>query len=70
MNSQVNASLVKEPPVWFITGCSTGFGLELARQAIDHSFRTVITARDPAKLRGYCATDNVLVLKLDVTQPD
>jgi NAD(P)-dependent dehydrogenase (short-subunit alcohol dehydrogenase family) len=70
MHAQVNTSLVKVPPVWFITGCSTGFGLELARQAIDHSFRTVITAREPSKLRGYAATDNVLVLKLDVTQLD
>ena len=61
---------VTEPPVWFITGCSTGFGLELARQAIERGFRTVVTARDPSKLQGYGATDNVLVLKLDVTQPD
>ena len=56
--------------MWFITGCSTGFGLELAKQAIEHGYRTVMTARDPAKLEGYGATDNVLVLKLDVTQPD
>ena len=70
MNTQVSTSLVQEPPVWFITGCSTGFGLELAKQAIDRGYRTVMTARDPAKLQGYGATDNVLVLKLDVTQPD
>jgi len=62
--------IVTEPPVWFITGCSTGFGLELAKQAIEHGYRTVMTARDPSKLEGYGATDNVLVLKLDVTQPD
>jgi len=65
----VNRSLVTEPPVWFITGCSTGFGLELAKQAIEHGYRTVVTARDPSKLAGYGATDNVLVLALDVTQP-
>ena len=70
MNTKVSTSLVTEPPVWFITGCSTGFGLELAKQAIEHGYRTVMTARDPSKLEGYGATDNVLVLKLDVTRPD
>ena len=59
-----------EPPVWFITGCSTGFGLELARQAIAAGHRTVITARDPSTLDAHAAADNVLVLKLDVTEPD
>jgi NAD(P)-dependent dehydrogenase (short-subunit alcohol dehydrogenase family) len=62
--------LATTAPVWFITGCSTGFGLELAKQAIEHGYRTVMTAREPAKLAGYEATDNVLVLQLDVTQPD
>jgi NAD(P)-dependent dehydrogenase (short-subunit alcohol dehydrogenase family) len=47
-----------------------GFGLELAKQAIEHGYRTVITARDPSKLKSYRETDNVLVLKLDVTLPD
>ena len=75
MNSTVDKTsaskpAVTEPAVWFITGCSTGFGLELAKQAIEHGHRTVVTARDPSKLKGYGATDQVLVLKLDVTQPD
>ena len=69
-NTSHNKSIVTEPPVWFITGCSTGFGLELAKQAIEHGYRTVVTARDPSKLEGYGTTDQVLVLKLDVTQPD
>jgi NAD(P)-dependent dehydrogenase (short-subunit alcohol dehydrogenase family) len=70
MNTKTNTNIATEPPVWFITGCSTGFGLELAKQTIERGFRTVITARDPANLEGYDATDKVLVLKLDVTQPD
>jgi len=69
MNAQVSRPLATQPPVWFITGCSTGFGLELAKQAIEHGYRTVMTARDPTKLEGYGATENVLVLELDVTQP-
>jgi NAD(P)-dependent dehydrogenase (short-subunit alcohol dehydrogenase family) len=70
MNTKAGTSLVTEQPVWFITGCSTGFGLQLARQTIERGFRTVMTARDPSKLQGYGATDNVLVLELDVTRPD
>jgi len=69
MNTKPSQSIVTEPPVWFITGCSTGFGLELAKQAIESGYRTVLTARDPSKLEGYCASNKVLVLKLDVTQP-
>jgi NAD(P)-dependent dehydrogenase (short-subunit alcohol dehydrogenase family) len=59
-----------EAPVWFITGCSTGFGKELAKQAVERGYRTVVTARDLDKLQGFVASDQVLVLKLDVTQPD
>jgi NAD(P)-dependent dehydrogenase (short-subunit alcohol dehydrogenase family) len=70
MPTQNSRSLVTEPPVWFITGCSTGFGRELAKQAIEHGFRTVVTARDPRSLEGYAATESTLVLKLDVTNPD
>jgi len=70
MTTRTRKDLVTEPPVWFITGCSSGFGLELAKVAIEHGYRTVVTARDPSKLQGYGATDKVLVLPLDVTQPD
>ena len=67
MNKNTTPSRAGEAPVWFITGCSTGFGLELARQSIEHGYRTVVTARDLAKLQGFAASDQVLVLKLDVT---
>jgi len=70
MNKQATPPQASEAPVWFITGCSTGFGLELARQAIARGYRTVMTARDLAKLQGFVASDRVLMLTLDVTQPD
>ena len=57
--------------VWFITGCSTGFGRELAKLVLDRGFRAVVTARDPGKIRdltnGY--GDRALPLKLDVDNP-
>jgi NAD(P)-dependent dehydrogenase (short-subunit alcohol dehydrogenase family) len=70
MTTNVSNSLVNQAPVWFITGCSTGFGLELARQAIKLGYRTVMTARDTSTLKGWERHDNVLLLTLDVTRPE
>lgn len=55
--------------VWFITGCSTGFGRELAKLVLDRGYRAVITARDPSKIQDLAAghESRALVLKLDVT---
>ncbi|MHC1550023.1 oxidoreductase [Phyllobacterium sp. K27] len=59
-------------PVWFITGCSTGFGRELAQHTLSLGYPTVVTARNPAQVediaRGH--EGNALVLKLDVTKPE
>lgn len=56
-------------PVWFISGCSTGFGRELAQQAIARGFNTVVTARDPAKVQDLVeGHSNALAVALDVTQ--
>jgi len=70
MNPSTSNTTANQPPVWFITGCSTGFGLELAKQAIRHGYHTVVTARDPSKLEDFASIDNALVLTLDVTEPD
>ena len=59
-------------PVWMITGCSSGFGRELARQTLERGFRVVLTARDPATIRALAAAypDTALALPLDVTRKD
>ena len=56
-------------PVWFITGCSTGFGRDLAQLVLDRGWRAVVTARDAARVAdlGRGAEDRVLALSLDVT---
>lgn len=56
-------------PVWFITGCSSGFGRELATQALALGYRVVLTARKPADVEELAARGDALVLKLDVTKP-
>ena len=55
--------------VWLITGCSTGFGRELAKLVLDRGYRAVITARDPRKIQDLTAGQEgrALALKLDVT---
>jgi NAD(P)-dependent dehydrogenase (short-subunit alcohol dehydrogenase family) len=57
-------------PVWFITGCSTGFGRELALAVLDKGWRAVVTARQPSSLAEFDERygDRALVLELDVTQ--
>lgn len=57
--------------VWIITGCSTGFGRELAKATIEAGYNVVVTARNLnaiADLVGGNA-DNVLPMELDVTKP-
>jgi NAD(P)-dependent dehydrogenase (short-subunit alcohol dehydrogenase family) len=56
------------PPVWFITGCSTGFGRELAKLTIARGWPTVATARDVGRVAGLAkGQDHVLPMALDVT---
>ena len=54
-------------PVWFITGCSTGFGRELAKHVLELGYRTVVTARKPDEVKDLVGKGEALVLKLDVT---
>jgi NAD(P)-dependent dehydrogenase (short-subunit alcohol dehydrogenase family) len=55
--------------VWFITGCSTGFGLELAKQVLESGQRVVMTARNTASLTELQARfpDHARSLELDLT---
>ncbi|MBA1157575.1 oxidoreductase [Microvirga mediterraneensis] len=63
---------LNENPVWFITGCSTGFGRELAQLVLKRGWRAIVTARDVERVqdltRGY--EDRALALPLDVTRND
>ncbi|MEH3104094.1 MAG: oxidoreductase [Sphingomonas phyllosphaerae] len=56
-------------PVWFITGCSTGFGRELAKLVLARGWRVVATARDAARVADLASghDDRLLALALDVT---
>ena len=56
-------------PVWFITGCSTGFGRVLSTILLKRGYRVVATARDKAKvddiMAGHEKTGLALALDVD-----
>lgn len=67
MTKTIGKSATNEKPVWFITGCSTGFGRELAKQVLERGYRTVVTARNPDEVNDIAALGEALVINLDVT---
>ncbi len=56
-----------EKPVWFITGCSTGFGRQIATHVLELGYPTVVTSRDPDDISDLADLGDALVLELDVT---
>ncbi|WP_110691364.1 oxidoreductase [Salinicola halophyticus] len=58
-----------DSPVWLITGCSTGFGRELAKLIIEQGGKVIATARSRERVADLVegAEDRVLALALDVT---
>lgn len=62
MNNQAS-----NKPVWFITGCSTGFGRQIAMHVLKLGYRTVVTSRNMDDIRDLETLGDALLLKLDVT---
>ncbi len=58
--------------VWFITGCSTGFGRYLAVEALAKGYNVVVAARNTNDVQDIVANypETSLVVKLDVTVAD
>ena len=54
--------------VWFVTGCSSGFGRLLCEELLPLGHKVVATARNVETISDL-EGDNVLALPLDVTQP-
>ncbi|MBN7120812.1 short-chain dehydrogenase/reductase [Erwinia billingiae] len=52
-----------------ITGCSSGFGLDIARYFVQRDWKVIATLRTP-KEGIFPASDNLTVLPLDVTDTD
>jgi NAD(P)-dependent dehydrogenase (short-subunit alcohol dehydrogenase family) len=58
--------------VWFITGASRGFGLEIAKEALSRGDRVVATARNQQTVVDALpdAGDKLLAIELDVHRPE
>src|SRR6185295_17281872 len=59
--------------VWFVTGAGRGMGVDIVRAALGAGHAVVATGRNPdavAKAIGAGKSDDLLVVKLDVTKPD
>ncbi len=58
--------------VWFITGCSTGFGRELAKQVLELGHKAVVASRKTDDVADIVADypDTSIAVKLDVTSSD
>ena len=67
MKSTITNTTRSKNPVWFITGCSTGFGRQIAQHVLERGYRVAITSRDPDDVRDLAELGEALVLKLDVT---
>ncbi|WP_207458250.1 oxidoreductase [Azospirillum sp. SYSU D00513] len=55
--------------VWFVTGCSTGFGRSIAEHLLDKGQKVVVTARRTGSVEDLARRGDALVLPLDVTDP-
>jgi len=56
--------------VWLITGCSTGFGRELAANVLEKGDKVIVTARNTADIKDLVESfpQTSLAVKLDVTK--
>ena len=56
--------------VWLITGAGRGLGLDIAKSVLAAGHQVIATGRTPEKLlQSIGANDNLLALRLDITQP-
>lgn len=58
--------------VWLITGCSTGFGRELAKFVLSQGYKAAVAARNTDDVQDIIAGQegNAIAIKLDVTKKE
>jgi len=54
---------------WFVTGASSGFGREIAAEALARGDRVVAAVRRPDSIADLAGHERVRVVRLDVTKP-
>ena len=58
------------PPVWFITGCSSGIGEAIAREALARGELVIATARAPLDRLSSLKEAGCTIMELDVSKDD
>src|SRR5580698_10470085 len=68
----MNTQSDKNSLVWFITGTSNGFGLELVREALRRGDSVIATSRNPQKVAEAFAehNDRLLAVAMDLGSYD
>jgi NAD(P)-dependent dehydrogenase (short-subunit alcohol dehydrogenase family) len=62
---------MNDKTVWIITGAGRGLGLNIAKAALAAGHAVVATGRDPKRITAALGDrDDLLTIKLDVTQPE
>jgi NAD(P)-dependent dehydrogenase (short-subunit alcohol dehydrogenase family) len=62
---------VTDKKIWFITGAGRGMGVDIAKAALAAGNAVVASGRNPERVSAALgAHDDLLVVKLDVTDPD
>jgi NAD(P)-dependent dehydrogenase (short-subunit alcohol dehydrogenase family) len=56
--------------VWFIAGATSGFGKNIALEALSRGDAVIATSRTATKKLGSLADKGALLIDLDVTAPD
>lgn len=58
--------------VWFITGCSTGFGRHLAMEALKQGHNVAVASRNTDDVKDIVTQypETAIAIKLDVTKPE
>lgn len=58
--------------VWFITGCSTGFGRELSKEVLSAGHKAAVASRNTDDVKDIIEAypDTAIAVKLDVTKAD
>ena len=69
-NFTINKRTMKK--VWLITGCSTGFGRELATYVLAQGHKAAVAARNTEDVEDIIAgnENDAVAIKLDVTKPE
>jgi NADP-dependent 3-hydroxy acid dehydrogenase YdfG len=60
--------MITHPPVWFITGASSGFGKYMALEALSRGHRVIASARSLSRLSDV-KDAGAHIIVLDVTSP-